>query len=247
MKMMSEKFIVPGISYGVSVKNTENTPYKKTVCVRITLKENNKAVVEDLTCRKFRSGESPVLFTGTPEECMEFINLVFNYTEPNAYDFKHKLPELVQKSNHSDDPVMAEIHYFLRALMQNNSLEPMDCDYELEGILKTFLVDTKEGYLANPEEFLLSEKAEELYIKYRNLIKAQVKAKFGSVYPIEDFLQAVENGCINDDDGGGNLMDENGDEGPSVWDVIYFDDEEDKYQIEMPKDKNYPYVVWYNK
>lgn len=60
-------------------------------------------------------------------------------------------------------------------------------------------------------------------------------------------LLKIEDGLITDDDGIGNLLDENGNEGPSVFDAMYFDDKEDKYQIEMPKDGNYPYVVWYNR
>lgn len=241
---MSEKFIVPGISYAVSVKNAENASYEKTNRVRIAIKENSKAVVEDLTCRK--SNESPVLFTGTLEECMEFISLVFNYTEPDAYDFNNKLYELVHKSNRSDNPVMTEIHYFLRALMQNNSLKPLDCDYELENILKAFCIKAKEKNISTYEDFN-SDEGESLVVKCRDLLKAQIKVRYGEVYFVDEFLIAVEDGLITDDDGSGNLLDENGNEGPSVFNAIYFDGEKDKYQIKMPKDGNYPYVVWYNK
>ena len=241
---MSEKFIVPGISYAVSVKNVENTPYKKTTCVRIAIKENNKAVVEDLTCRK--SNESPTLFTGTPEECMEFISLVFNYTEPDDYDFNRELYELAHKSKCSDNPIMAEIHYFLRALMQRNSLEPLDCDYELENILKAFCIKAREKNISTYEDFN-SDEGESLVVKCRDLLKAQIKVRYGEVCFVDEFLSAVEDGTRYDDDGSGNLLDENGDEGPSVFDAIYFSNEENKYKIEMPKDRNYPYVVWYNK
>ena len=240
---MINKTIIPGMIYRVSVKNGENKQYKDVKCLKISLVDTDKAVVIDQTI----NGQSTSLFTGTVEECSSFIKLMFECEDPNDYEYQRHLYELVQKSNGSDNLLIQEINYFLSAIMQNRYLEPMDCDYELEGILRTFFIDAKDVYLANPEDFLFSEKAEELLIKYRNLIKVQVKAKFGSVYSVEDFLQAVENGCINDDDGSGNLMDENGDEGPSVWDVIYFDDKEDKYQIEMPKDGSYPYVIWYNK
>jgi hypothetical protein len=235
--------MIPGMTYNVSVKNAENTQYKDVKCLKISLVDTDKAVVSDQTIK----GQSTSLFTGTVEECSSFIRLMFNYEELDDSDFRIKLYNLRDMTRDIDDKLVKEIYYFLQSLIEKDYLMPMDCDYELEGILRAFLIDAKDEYLADPEDFLFSEKAEELLTRYRELIKVQVKAKFGSVYPIEEFLQAVENGCINDDDGSGNLMDENGDEGPSVWDAIYFDHKENKYQIEMPKDRNYPYVVWYNK
>lgn len=240
---MSNKTIIPGIIYSVSVKNIENKQYKDVKCLKISLVDTNKAVVSDQTV----NGQSVCLFTGTVEECSSFIRLMFEYKDLDDYEYNKHLYELIQKSYCSDNLLVQEIHYFLVALAQNRYLEPMYCNYEIEDILKTFLIDAKDGYLADPEGFLFNEKAEELLVKYRNLIKAQVRAKFGTVYPVEDFLKAVESECINDDDGTGNFMDENGNEGPSVFGAIYFDDKEDKYQVKMPKDGNYPYVVWYNK
>lgn len=240
---MIDKIIIPGMTYSVSVKNAENKQYKDVKYLRINLVDTDKAVVSDRTI----NGQSTSLFTGTVEECSSFIRLMFECKNPDDYDFGHRLSELVQKSNCSDNLLVQEINYFLSALIQNRYLVPMDCDYEIENILEAFFIEAKDGYLADPEDFLLSEKITELRTKYRNLIKAQVKAKFGTVYPVEDFLQAVTGGCINDDDGIGDLMDENGNKGPSVFNVIYFDDEEDKCRIKMPKDVNYPYVVWYNK
>jgi len=240
---MTNKIIVPGMTYSVSIKNIENKQYKDVKYLKINLVDTDKAIVSDQTI----NGQSISLFTGTVEECSSFIRLMFNCEELDDSDFRTKLYDLRAITRDSDNKLVKEIYYFLQALIEKGYLRSMDCDYELDGILRTFFIDAKDGYLADPEDFLFSEKAEELLTKYRNLIKVQVKAKFGSVYLIEEFLQSVENGCINDDDGSGNLLDENGNEGPSVWDVIYFDDEEDKYQIEMPKDGNYPYVIWYNK
>jgi hypothetical protein len=81
---------------------------------------------------------------------------------------------------------------------------------------------------------------DEVVDKYAKMAEIQAKVKYGDVFTIEDFIEAVESGGFIPYDGFGYYWDENKNEETEEYTSFNVDKLKEK-------SKTYKYVVWYNK
>lgn len=75
----------------------------------------------------------------------------------------------------------------------------------------------------------------------KTIEQIQEETRVGDVFTLEEFMEVVERGSINDYDGFGYFHN-----GEKETDINVFSNIWDKFEVDDML-KRYPYVIWYNK